>query len=137
MPFYAIYYHMVWSTKYRQKTISTAIESSVIASIQAKSEKLNSPVHAINTAYDHIHIAVSIAPAIAVAEWVRNTKAFSSYLINREFTNLENGFYWQTSYGVKTFGLKALPYVADYIVKQKEHHANNSLDDYLEDIPED
>jgi putative transposase len=137
MPFYAIYYHMVWSTKHRQKTISPAIESSVIASIKAKSEKINCPIHAINSAYDHIHIAVSIAPAIAVAEWVRQTKAFSSHIINREFTNLENSFYWQSSYGAKTFGMKALSYVANYIAKQKEHHANNNLDDYLEDIPED
>jgi putative transposase len=137
MPYFAIYYHMVWATKYRQKTISNAIEQSLIAAIQAKSEKLHSPVHAINTAYDHIHIAVSISPSVAVSEWVRHSKAFSSYIVNREFTNLEEAFYWQTSYGAKTFGVKALSYVANYIAQQKEAHANNTLDDYLENIPDD
>jgi putative transposase len=137
MPYTVMYYHMIWTTKYRQKTISSALESSIIAAIQDKSEQLSSPIHAINNAYDHIHIAVSIAPSIAVAHWVGQTKAFSSYIVNREFKNLESDFHWQGGYGSKTFGEKALSYVSNYIIKQKEHHANNHLDAYLEEVPED
>jgi hypothetical protein len=49
MPFTVMNYHMIWTTKYRQKTISAALESSIIAAIQDKSQQLNSPIHAINT----------------------------------------------------------------------------------------
>jgi putative transposase len=137
MPHVEAYFHLVWATKFRQKSISPAIEKVIIEVIQNKSKILRCPIHGINTAYDHIHIAVTISPSIAAAHWVRQVKSVSSLVVNREFEQLESPFRWQGDYSYYTLGRKALPFLLNYIAQQKERHASNDLEPYLEEIPED
>ena len=137
MPYIMKYAHIVWATKYRHACITPSIETVILDAIQAKSKELRSPIHAINTAYDHLHVAVTIHSALSDSEWIRQAKAFSSHLVNREFPDLENRFYWQGSYSYHSFGHKQLHFVTGYIVNQKQHHQNNELEEYLEYIPDD
>lgn len=130
--FYVCYYHIIWATKYRQTIITPQIESVIFEAIKDKSKRFKCQIHAINSAYDHIHVAVTIPPSLAIYEWVRETKGLSAHEVNREFPNLDDIFKWQRGYSVLTFGEKTLPFVVNYIVKQKEHHANGSLEAYLE-----
>lgn len=136
MPYVVCYYHVIWATKYRVATITQAIEPVLFDTIQHKSKQLNSEVHAINAAYDHVHVAVEIAPSIALSEWVRQIKAVSARIINREFPDLEHPFRWQKSYAILSFGKKALPLVTRYIDNQKAHHKNDTLEAYLEYLPD-
>lgn len=133
MPHAVCYYHIVWATKHRQAIITTEIEALLIRVMCDKSSELRCAIHAINTAYDHIHIAVSIRLSISVAEWVRQMKSLSSLRVRQE---MDNEFRWQGSYSVHTFGRKALPFVVSYIEKQKQHHQDNTTEAYLEYIPE-
>jgi putative transposase len=132
--FFVCYYHIIWATKYRQAIITPEIESVAFEAIRAKSQALKCPILGINAAYDHLHIAVSIPPALAVWEWTRDIKGISAFEVNRRFPKLENTFRWQRGYSVLTFGAKNLPIVLAYIEKQKEHHANNSVIAYLEHL---
>ncbi|PJF38520.1 MAG: IS200/IS605 family transposase, partial [Phototrophicales bacterium] len=100
MPFRAVYYHLVWATKYRQPLITPQIESRLIEIIQHKSQELKSEIFAINTVTDHIHVAVSISPSVAVSKWVQQVKGISTHNVNLEFPNNEHRFQWQPSYGV-------------------------------------
>ncbi len=52
------------------------------------------------------------------------------------FPNLETHFSWQNSYGVLTFREGYLETVVNYIERQKEHHAQNTVNAYLERIEE-
>jgi hypothetical protein len=54
--------------------------------------------------------------------------------VNALFPDLPDPFKWQKSYGILTFGEKHLPMVIDYVERQKEHHANQSVQAYLERI---
>ena len=137
MPHVEAYFHFVWATKFRQKTITPAIENIIIDTIHNKSRILRCPIHSINTAHDHIHIAVTISPAIAAAHWVRQVKSVSSLVVNREFEQLESPFRWQGDYSIYTLGRKAMPFLLKYIAQQKERHAKNNIEPYLEKIPED
>jgi putative transposase len=137
MPRVEAYFHLIWSTKFRQKSINSGIESCIINVIQNKAKILRSPIHGINTAYDHIHIAVTIPPSLAASDWVRQVKSVSSVVVNREFEQLEQPFRWQSDYGYYTLGRKALSFLLNYIAQQKERHANNNLEPYLEETPED
>ena len=137
MPFVVCYYHAIWSTKHRKPIISQPIEPVLFDTICHKSQQLKSNIHAVNAAYDHVHVAVEISPAIAVSEWVRQVKAVSARIINREFPDSEDGFYWQKSFGMLSFGKKTLPSVVQYIENQKIHHQNDELEAYLEFIPAD
>ncbi|RMF81554.1 MAG: IS200/IS605 family transposase [Chloroflexi bacterium] len=136
MTFWRCYYHLVWATKNRAPLISPQIETVVIHAIKEKSVKLESPIIAINTVSDHIHVAVSIPPKLAVSEWARNVKGYSTHEVNAMFPDLPSPFYWQNGFAVLSFGLKTLGYVSDYVNRQKEHHANQTTEDYLEIIDE-
>jgi putative transposase len=132
MPFWKCYYHAVWSTAQRQSLLTPQIETVVIETIKRKSNALDCPILAINGTTDHIHIAVSITPGVSVAEWVRSVKGLSTHEINALFPDLSTPFKWQKSYGVLTYGEKLLPFVVAYVENQKQHHANNSTQPYLE-----
>ncbi len=132
MPFWQCYYHAIWTTKYREPLITSAVEEVIFEIIQVKSVELKCPVLAINGIPDHIHVAVYIPPRLAAAEWMRHVKGVSSHEINVSFPNAPTHFRWQKHYGLLTFGVKNLKYVVDYIARQKEHHANNTTIDYLE-----
>lgn len=136
MPFAVCYYHIIWATKYRQPLITPAIEAVILDVIKNKSAELDCPIHAINTVNDHIHVAVSIRLSLSVSEWIRQIKSLSSLVVRREFEHLDEPFRWQKSYSVYTFGKKVLPFVTDYIEKQKINHQNNTLEPYLEYIDE-
>jgi putative transposase len=137
MPFVEAYFHLIWATKYRQAILNPSIEAIIFEAIRSKSKDLRSPIHGINAAHDHIHVAVTIAPSIAASDWVRQVKSVSSLHVNREFTQLENPFRWQGDYGYYTLGKKAMPFLLNYISSQKERHKNNELEPYLEQIPDD
>ena len=134
MPFQVCYYHVVWATKYRQAIITPSIEAVILNTIAEKSIELKSRVYAINTVPDHIHVAVAIAVNISVADWVQRAKGVSSYEVNTMYPDLDPRFGWQAGYGVLTFGEKRLPYVVDYVQRQKERHGINDLEDYLEQM---
>ena len=127
MPYHVCYYHVVWATKNREPLITPQIEPIVIAAIRRKSETLRSPVLAINTVADHIHIAVSITLTVSVADWVKHVKGVSAYEVNNTFPDMPSRFSWQSGYSVLTFGEQGRKEVLGYIERQKEHHRENSL----------
>ncbi|MCC6612420.1 MAG: IS200/IS605 family transposase [Anaerolineae bacterium] len=132
MPFVRCFYHVIWATKYREPLITPEIERILRQAVDEKSAALGCPIHAIGVVEDHVHVAVTIVPRVSVAEWVRQVKGLSARHINALFPNLEPHFSWQESYGVLTYGAKNLRFVVGYVQNQKEHHAANSLQDYLE-----
>ena len=132
MPFSRCYYHIVWATKNRTALITPQIERVILATIRAKASDLQTEILAVNTVPDHLHVAVCIAPKLAVAEWVKQMKGTSTRDVNGHFPNLETTFGWQRGYGVLTFGAKNLDFVVSYIKNQKEHHSNQTLEPYME-----
>jgi REP element-mobilizing transposase RayT len=134
MPFWRCYYHLIWATKNRAAWIMPPIETVILRTIESNSRKLDSQILAVNTVADHIHAAVCIPPKLAVAAWVKHMKGTCTRDVNAQFPSLETAFGWQQSYGVLTFGAKNQRFVIDYIQRQKEHHAGNTLEPYLEQI---
>ncbi len=133
MPFWKCHYHVIWATKNRARRITPEMEPYLFGTIRSIAEELNSTIFAINGMEDHIHIAVAIPPSIAVAHWVKRCKGASSKAINHTYTN-DDLFRWQNGYGVLSFGAKQLPYVVTYIEHQKQHHAEKTIQPYLEQI---
>jgi putative transposase len=82
---------------------------------------------------DHIHLALSIPPTVAVADAIGRLKGASSHLIGQRLTQ-QTGFAWQSEYGALSLTERALPTVVAYVHNQKQHHADNSLIHGLERI---
>ena len=133
MPFWKCFYHLIWATKHRAPRITADYEAFLFKLIPHLSKEQDSQIFAINGTEDHIHIAVSIPPKIAISQWVKRIKGASSNQCNQVFTN-EDRFYWQSGFGVLTYGRKQLDFVIEYIHNQKQHHAENTIQSYMEQI---
>ena len=83
-------------------------------------------LHAVGGIEDHLHVVVSIPPALAVATCVKHFKGTSARHVNQA-SRVAGEFGWQAQYGVLTVTERVLPRVADYVVHQREHHRNNTL----------
>lgn len=133
------YYHFVWATKNRQPILLPELETVIFNSILQKTMELSqfNHVYAINGTTDHIHVAVSLYPAVSISEWIKRVKGASSHAVNEAHTFEHIArFRWQRGYSVHTFGKTNLEYVVRYIQKQKQHHADNTTQPYLETLEE-
>ena len=138
MAYWQLFYHIVWATKYREPTITPKREEALFNFIRSKAYALGGTVHALNGTVDHVHLVASIPPKIAIARFVGQVKGVSSARYNEEVRqDLETRFYWQESYGIFSFDKKRLPYIVEYVCRQKEHHQDKQIIPILEKDVED
>ena len=74
MPYWQLFYHLVWSTKNRQPFLTPSVEPIIFGFLRSKAIALGGVVFAINGMFDHVHMLVSIPPRIAVADFVGQVK---------------------------------------------------------------
>ncbi len=131
MSFWRLYYHLIWSTKNRLPLITPEIETGLISYILRKASETGSYILAINAFNDHLHQVVAIPPELSIAQYVKLIKGSSSHYVNYtikpEFT-----FAWQRGYGVLSMGEKQLQIAKEYVNNQKEHHATQTTNPWLE-----
>lgn len=133
MPYWRLFYHVVWSTKHRLDLIDPAWEQDLYGYLWGKATALECIPHAIGGISNHIHVAISIPPKLAVATLVGKLKGSSSHHLNGE-RYAHGSFMWQAEYGILSFSEKALASIVDYINNQKKHHADRTLNPALENI---
>ncbi len=133
MPFWQLFYHLVWTTKGRAPIITPQYESLIYGLIARKATALGGKVFAVGGIEDHVHLVVSIPPSISVATFVGQVKGASSAQINKT-DGFPCYFRWQSEYGAFSFDRKRLPYVVRYVKEQKERHSDGSLIPILERI---
>jgi REP-associated tyrosine transposase len=132
MPYWRLFYHVVWGTKNRLELIDPAWEKELHGYIWGKATALECIPHAIGGMPDHIHVAISIPPKLAVATLIGQLKGASSHHVNKRYA--DGSFLWQAEYGVVSFSEKALSRIVDYVNNQKKHHGENTLDRAMENV---
>ena len=133
MPHWRLFYHLVWATKDRAPLVDGAVATAIEASIRVTCEELGLPLHAIGMMPDHVPIALSIPPRLAIADVVGRIKGASSYAANgADHRQRPDRFSWQGEYGVLSYGEKVLLQVAAYVRNQRARHAANNVWDTLE-----
>ena len=123
----------MWAVKHRAPILTPAVETVVLASIQRKAETMKCRVFALNSALDHIHLAIEIPASLAPANVIGTLKGAASHEIN-EMGITDERFHWQDGYGLITFGPRALANVVEYVENQKARHELNNLSQGLERI---
>ncbi|GIK66215.1 MAG: transposase [Chloroflexota bacterium] len=131
MPFWKCYFHVIWTTKHRQRLIAPRLEPIIFDAIATKVHEFDSRLLGINAVEDHVHVALMIPPGVAPAELIGQTKGLSSHAVNLAIEGKER-FRWQEGYGILTFGEKNLDFVLRYIADQKTHHASGKIQPRLE-----
>ena len=99
----SILVHLVFSTKNREPFITAAIEKELHPYMATILRELKSPSLAIDGTSNHVHILLSLARIVTVANLVEEIKTSSSRWIKtkgREF----KGFSWQRGYGAFSIG---------------------------------
>ena len=137
MPYFHLYYHVVFATKGRAPLITPALEDVIYPTVLHKSKQLECFVHALNGIADHVHIAVTIPPKIAISDYVQQIKGVSSRKVNQHTPDADERFHWQKGFSVHSYGQKMLPTVVQYIEAQKQHHADDTVLRYLEHLESD
>jgi|SRR5688500_13249484 putative transposase len=135
MPYWKLYYHFVWGTKNRLPLIDASLEAELYRVIAAKAHDMDGFVHAIGGMEDHLHLAVSISPKIAPAKFIGDVKGNCSHFVNHVIKP-DFEFHWQDAYGVFSFGEKSLFAIKEYIQNQKQHHADGTLIETMEQMDE-
>jgi putative transposase len=128
MPYWKLHYHLVWATRERLPLIGEGEEQAIRRSFELTFADLDVIPHAVGVMPDHVHLAVSIPPKVAVSEAVRRLKGASANAVNaRSGGTRSDTFRWQGDYGVLSFGDSALERVVDYVEHQRDRHASGRL----------
>jgi putative transposase len=131
MSYHKLYYHMIWGTKNRQGIILSDFESDLYQVMAAKVIDMDGIVHATGGVEDHVHLDVTIPPKHALSKVIGEIKGNSPHAVNHMIKPGLN-FGWQEEYGVFSFGEKARPGIVRYIQNQRQHHAKNTIQAYIE-----
>jgi putative transposase len=118
----SLHFHIVFSTKNRQRWLKSEIEERVwrvLAGI-AKDHRMT-PIE-IGGVDDHVHVLVSLPPALSLSKAVQYLKGVSSKWIHEELAGFRS-FAWQDGYGAFTVSRSQLPAVSEYVRGQRQHHA--------------
>jgi REP-associated tyrosine transposase len=131
--YHEVYLHITWHTKDDSPLLMPCIEPAVHEILTNRCHSTKGVyLHAINVTPTHVHLAINIEPHVTISELVGELKGYSSHEFNQRerMKRLER----QRGFGVVSFGSRNLPWVQEYIARQKEHHAAGRLEDRLERV---
>ena len=120
-----INYHIVWSTKYRRKVLTTDIERRLkeILIDVGKQKGFEIAENEVGT-NDHVHVFVSAIPKISISYIAKMMKGISGRLLLKEFPELSKQLYkgelWNPSYYVETIGSISEEAIREYIQNQEK-----------------
>jgi putative transposase len=121
---YQTAYHVVWCPKYRRDILTQDIAEAAGLLIDSLCEERGWPVLSKEIQADHIHLFLSIPPAIAVADVVKILKGITARRLFMQFPNLKQKLYggslWSPSYYVGTAGNVSAETIRRYI-ERTEH----------------
>jgi len=124
----SVFYHIVFSTKNRERLINVEIENRVWAYIGGIARKHKLTALQIGGIEDHIHALVLSPPIYSPSQIAQFLKGESSKWIHGEFPKLKF-FAWQDGYGVFSVSKSKVSTVIEYIKNQREHHQAESFED--------
>lgn len=128
--YHELYFHVIWTTKYREELITDFVKDKLKLFITEKINKLNGRLLEFNTVSEHCHLLVKTLPQMSVSDFVGQIKGYSSHEMNQIMG--EKYLQWQQGFGVLSLSKKSIPFIRRYIQNQKQHHQDNTIIDILE-----
>jgi REP element-mobilizing transposase RayT len=126
-------YHLVFRTKYNLLTIKQDHVNELYAYITGIIKHKNSHLYRINGIENHLHILTDMHPSIALADFLRDIKASSSFWMKN--TKLFPSFTgWEEGYGSFTCSYRDVNMLIEYIKNQQEHHKTVTFEDEYREL---
>jgi putative transposase len=128
--FTQILYHIVFSTKNRDRTLTSDNRSHLFEYAWGVLKNKKCHLYRMNGVEDHIHLATHIHPTIPLASLVKDIKLASSDYISQKgiFKNFAG---WQDGYAAFTYSYKEKDRLIEYIKNQEQHHKTVSFKEEL------
>jgi putative transposase len=121
---FQVAYHVIWCTKYRKQILIDKVALYVDNLIEEICKENNWLVITAEIQTDHIHLFLTIPPAIAVATVIKILKGTTARKLFLEFPQLKEelraGHLWSPSYYVGTAGNVSAETIQRYI-ERSEH----------------
>ena len=117
--------HLVFSTKFRKRSIDPSIEHQLHNYIGGVCNNLECSVIRVGGYIDHIHILCLLSKKIALMNLLKEIKSSSSRWI-KSMGGYRN-FYWQNGYGAFSVKSSDVEVVKRYIENQHKHHERISF----------
>lgn len=131
VPYWQLFYHLVWSTKNRAPLLTPKVERRIYSFLTSKAVGLNGVVYTLGGTVDHVHMVATIPPAISVAQFIGQVKGVASSRFNK-LGSRSVRFGWQAEYGAFSIDAKRLASFIGYVERQKEHHDKGTIIPILE-----
>lgn len=121
---YNLQYHLVITTKYRNKVITNEMKEPLFHKIKNLLLKWDCSIIEINGEEDHVHILFEAHPTLQLSILVNNIKSVSSRFLHKEFElDLKKSYWgtnelWNRSYCLLSTGGATIETVKRYIQNQ-------------------
>ena len=128
-----ILYQIVYSTKYREKTLEAENRKELYKYIWGILNNNKCYLYQIGGIEDHIHIITHLHPSVALADLVKDIKlASSDYIKNEKLFSNFNG--WQDGYAAFTYSIDTKENLINYVKNQEEHHKTKTFVEELKEL---
>jgi len=114
-------YHLVFSTKERQRWLGESIRARTHEYLGGVVRGEGGVAIIVGGTADHVHILARLRQDKAVSDVLRNIKANSSRWIHEALGDLPS-FAWQGGYGAFSVSQSQIEKVRLYVSQQEEHH---------------
>jgi len=118
-------YHLVWIPKYRKRVLIGKVAVRLKQLLYEAAEVNRWWIQELNVQQDHVHMLLQLPPRESVASAVQKLKGGTSFMIKREFPELEEwmwgGQFWADGYFAETVGVTQETAIRRYIREQAQH----------------
>ena len=121
-----IIYHVVFSTKNRERVLGKPRRDDLYRFIWGVLQKHQCHLHRIGGVEDHVHILISLHPAVALSDLIHEIKTASSSWIKGQQA-FPSFSHWQDGCGAFTHALPDKERLIEYIRTQEQHHVHVSF----------
>jgi REP element-mobilizing transposase RayT len=111
----------VFSTKDREPLIVPEVKSELYAYLGGLARELKGKSYGINGTSDHVHMLISLPPAVSMSDALRFIKSNSSGWVHDKWPH-RRSFAWQLGYRAFSVSRSNTPEVLKYIRYQEAHH---------------
>ena len=133
MPYVRAWFHLVWSTKYRQPLLTKTIRQRVFDHIKLNAKRKGIFLERVNGYDDHVHCLLSLSTDQAISKIVQLIKGESSFWIKKEKL-CAGRFEWQEEYFAISVSYSHLSGVREYIDNQERHHQKKTSQQEYEEF---
>jgi REP element-mobilizing transposase RayT len=125
--FTQLHYHVVFSTKGREPTLTPAVRPRVWEYLGGMIRGERGIPILVGGADEHVHLLFTQRQDVAVSDFVGKLKSVSSGWAHETIPGC--GLWWQTGYAAFSVSHSAVDKVRDYIARQDEHHRKRTFQD--------